>query len=132
MARQTVGTLAGVARASYQFGQRAIGLCRDERRQGVEMRFEHGASTVTLHARRHLTRLAPPCFNSRTHDPLHCGTSPRHRARPSSRHRLSGVIARSRQGSIEYARIEYLLHRCTQEYHLSAQRVQGLSSKSAY
>ena len=60
-ARQTVGTLAGVARASFS------SATRDERRQGVEMRFEHGASTVTLNARRHLTRR---CFNSRTHDPL--------------------------------------------------------------
>ena len=71
MARQTVGTLAGVARGVLQFGQRAIGLCRDERRQGVEMRFEHGASTVTLHARRHLTRLAPPLLQQPHPRPAH-------------------------------------------------------------
>ena len=40
----------GQAEGVLLFGQRAIGLCRDERRQGVEMRFDPGASNVALDA----------------------------------------------------------------------------------
>ena len=100
-------------------------------RQGVEMRFEHGASTVTLDART-LNPIdlcfAPPLLQQLcTHDPLtryfardialavHLGES----LSSNARSRKSGSNMRA----------SVLLHRCTAGVPRSVQRVQGLSEK---
>ena len=70
-ARQTVGTLAGVARASFSSASVRSGCAAMSAARVWEMRFEHGASTVTLDARRHLTCLAPPLLQQPHPRPAH-------------------------------------------------------------
>ena len=45
-----------------QLSQRAIRLRRNQRGQGVQVRLKHAAPSMSLDARRHLARFAPPLF----------------------------------------------------------------------
>ena len=56
--RHTRGRGEGV----LQLSQRAIRVRRNQRGQGVEVRLKHAAPSMSLDARRHLARVAPPLF----------------------------------------------------------------------
>ena len=56
--RHTRGRGEGV----LQLSQRAIRVRRNQRGQGVEVRLTHAAPSMSLDARRHRARVAPPLF----------------------------------------------------------------------
>ena len=60
-ARQTVGTLAGVARASFSSASVRSG-CAAISAAKVWVRLKHAAPSMSLDARRHLARFALPLF----------------------------------------------------------------------
>ena len=65
--RHTRGRGEGV----LQLSQRAIRVRRNQRGQGVQVRLKHAAPSMSLDARRHLARFAPPLFQQPHPRPAH-------------------------------------------------------------
>ena len=112
-ARQTVGTLAGVARASFRSARVRSGCAAISAakvwRCGSSMprrpcRWTRGATSPVSRRR---------CFSSPHPRPAHAVLRPPHRP-PSSRHRCRGAPALA-DPSNRHASV--LLHRCAQKYH---------------